>query len=143
MLFATNRIVRRWNQTGQKWAGEPDIARAFLSTHNLLLWAVVIATFIDLVRRLTWYGLLGVDRRPTFLVALGLCLSAFGFKVAFTSADAPELLAGIPKYLWGRKDDGPLIKQARTVFAGTGLSVLYSLYRRSYKKTIEDAISRK
>ncbi|MCJ1248325.1 major facilitator super transporter protein [Trapelia coarctata] len=135
LLFATNRIVRRWNQTGQKHAGEPDISKTFFSTHSLSLWTLVIITFIDLVRRLTWYGLPGVDRRPTFLVTLGLCLSAFGFKVGFTIADAPELLAGIPSYLWAPMGEVPLVTQARTVFAGIALSVLYSLYRRFYRTT--------
>jgi len=136
VLFVTKRIVRRWNQTGQKHAGEPDIAKAFLSTHNLLLWTVVIVTFLDLVRRLTWYGLPGIGRRPTFLVALGLSLSAFGFKVTFTIADAPELLSGIPRYFWAPMDEAPLVTQARTVFAGIALSALYILYERIYTRPV-------
>jgi len=103
----------------------------------------VIITFIDLVRRLTWYGLPGVDRRSAFLVALGLCLSAFGFKVAFTIADAPELLAGIPQYLWAPMHEAPLATQARTVFAGIALSALYSLYQRLYKRTVGDTFTSK
>lgn len=136
VLFVTNRIVRRWNQTGQKHAGEPDIAKSFFSTHNSLLWTVVILTFLDLVRRLTRYGLPGIDRRPTFLVALGLCLSAFGFKVAFTIADAPELLSGIPQFLWSPMNGAILVTQARTVFAGTALSALYTLYHRIYRTRV-------
>ena len=99
----------------------------------------MIITFFDLVRRLTWYGLPGVDRRPTFLVALGLCLSAFGFKLAFTVADAPELLAGIPEDLWVPMAEAPLVTQARTVFAGIALFTLPSLYRSIYKTAATDS----
>jgi len=65
-------------------------------------------------------------------VALALCLSAFGYKVAFTIADAPELLAGIPRSLWMPMNEAPLVTQARIVFVGILFSSIFIAYQRLF-----------
>ncbi|KAJ1821682.1 major facilitator super transporter protein [Coemansia sp. RSA 2675] len=40
------RIIRAWNQTGQKWTGEPDIRLYLNSSHSGLMWILVVATVL-------------------------------------------------------------------------------------------------
>ncbi|MCJ1385910.1 major facilitator super transporter protein, partial [Xylographa soralifera] len=129
ILLAIHRVLRRWNQTGQKHAGEPDIAKTFLPAHNILLWIAVTVTFLDMSRRLAWFGLPGAPSRVASCASIVLCLSAFGFKVAFTITDAPELLTGIPQYLWKPIEGTPLVSQARIVLWSLALSVVYNMYQ--------------
>ena len=129
ILLAINRVLRRWNQTGQKHAGEPDIAKTFLSAHSILLWIAVTVTFLDMSRRLAWCSLPGVPSRVAGCASIVLCLLAFGFKVAFTITVAPELLTGIPQYLWKIFEGTPLVSQARIVLWGLAISVAYIVYQ--------------
>ncbi|KAJ2006646.1 major facilitator super transporter protein [Coemansia thaxteri] len=40
------RTIRAWNQTGQKWTGEPDIRLYLTSTNSELMWALVVGTVV-------------------------------------------------------------------------------------------------
>ncbi|KAJ1806229.1 major facilitator super transporter protein, partial [Coemansia sp. RSA 2598] len=40
------RIVRAWNQTGQKWTGEIDIRHYLNNSHVKLMWGLVIVSFV-------------------------------------------------------------------------------------------------
>ena len=114
------RITRRWNQTGQKLAGEPDIARTFFYDHNLYMCVAVLVTYLDLVRR-TIRGRLGglASFELSSIVSITLGLAAIVFKIAFTNAEAPELLRGLPRPLLPDRFLSPsLVIQARTVFLG-------------------------
>ncbi|KAJ2698030.1 major facilitator super transporter protein, partial [Coemansia spiralis] len=47
LQMAAFRVVRAWNQTGQKWAGEPDIRRILSDPRNVrLLWAQAALTVV-------------------------------------------------------------------------------------------------
>ncbi|KZF21265.1 alkaline phosphatase-like protein [Xylona heveae TC161] len=125
------RITRRWNQTGQKYAGEPDIVRE-ISKHNYLLWSAVFLTYLDLMRRLLRRAYQRLPARLRSIMAITLCFAAFMFKLSFTEADAPELLSGIRVDLLSKLHNSSLVTQARSVFLGVGLSILYTaLYERS------------
>ena len=113
------RIVRRWNQTGQKHAGDPDIAKNFLSSHQHFLWILVLCTYFYVGAKLADPNLNG---RFNLLVPLILAtvLAALEFKIAFTYADAPELLSDIslPTWIWETIARVSLITQARLAFLG-------------------------
>ncbi|KAJ2743392.1 major facilitator super transporter protein [Coemansia sp. BCRC 34301] len=52
------RTIRAWNQTGQKWTGEPDIRLYLNSSHTGLMWALVVTTAVVInvaVHRLHMY----------------------------------------------------------------------------------------
>ncbi|MCJ1472837.1 major facilitator super transporter protein [Lambiella insularis] len=132
ILLAINRIIRRWNQTGQKHAGEPDIAKTFFPSHRMLLWVLVSITILDLARRLVWHG--SKVSRLSGILSLLLCLLVFAFKVTFTIADAPELLFEIPHKIWKPLEGTPLVTQARTVFAGITVFMLFNMYRGLQRK---------
>lgn len=128
-LGITYRILRRWNQTGQKLAAEPDIARTFFSAHQDTLWSLVILTYAN-----TYKHLLISSPSPLVwrLVSLFATLVAFIFKLTFVASDSPELL--------GESFLGPLadtvghvslVLQARVVFCGVALMVLYAMVTRS------------
>jgi len=125
-LLAIFRLFRRWNQTGQKFAGAPDIARTFFPAHKLVLWLAISATFLDLTYRLSQRGLRQLAPWLAALFSTILCLTAFLFKVNFTNAEAPELLKDIPIPMKGQVVNTPLLTQARTVFLGLGFALGYN-----------------
>lgn len=128
-----SRIVRRWNQTGQKFAADPDITKTFLTKHTTVLWILILLTYTDVYQRLRQPDdsknmLLKISRA----LYLPLISFAFVFKVSFTAADSPELLEGIHllKTLAESISSISLILQARLIFAGVGISLLLLIYHK-------------
>ena len=126
--------MRRWNQTGQKHAGADDIARTFLPAHVWMLWVLVVAAYLDLAQRLWRRGLPRASRHISAICSISLCLAAFGFKVAFTHADAPELLLGFHRYLLRPMEVASLLTQARTVFFGLALFLLVTIVAEFHRR---------
>ncbi|KAJ5279897.1 GPI ethanolamine phosphate transferase 2 [Penicillium angulare] len=90
-LIACHRVLRRWNQTGQKFTAEPDIARSFLPIHPPVFWILVALTYMDASRGfLQSMPSAGISR----LGALIVPTMAFMFKLNFVANDSPELLTG-------------------------------------------------
>ncbi|AEO69526.1 uncharacterized protein THITE_2120034 [Thermothielavioides terrestris NRRL 8126] len=135
VLLLATRIIRSWNQTGQKFAGEPDIVKTFLHTNPVLLWCLIGATYVWVHRNLI-YGLSGLPIWLNFAAATGLVLAAFTFKVAFTLEDAPELVTEFARRLLALNftQDASLIARARAVFIGiallTAVTIFFALSRR-------------
>lgn len=111
------RLLRRWNQTGQKFTAEPDIARTFLPAHPAILWGLIILTYAD-----AGYHLLQVLplNALAWLSVLVLTVLAFVFKLNFVAADSPELLANsfLLKVAESWPASLPLVWQARVIFGG-------------------------
>ena len=123
------RVTRSWNQTGQKFAGEPDIVTLYLAPRPALLWSLVTASyslaggqlFLGLPRA-TGGKIPAVVAGP---VAAGLVVLALSFKLAFTDEDAPELVVGLARTLADVfvPEGGPgLVARARAVFLALGLA---------------------
>ncbi|GFF97097.1 putative transferase [Aspergillus lentulus] len=88
-LAISYRILRRWNQTGQKFAAEPDIARNLFPRHQNILWALIILTYFDTCIRLC------LNSPPSNIwrsAAILTTIAAFFFKLVFVASDSPELL---------------------------------------------------
>ena len=117
IVLASCRTLWRWNQTGQKHAGDPDISRVFLPSQKYLLWALVVATYADVALRLAMHIMPWASRAIATSASGFLCLEALLFKIAFTQADAPELLTGYERMLpMSSLLDVPLIPQAQGLF---------------------------
>ncbi|KAJ5985138.1 hypothetical protein N7522_012334 [Penicillium canescens] len=122
----TQRLLRRWNQTGQKFAAEPDIARTFFPRNPDIFWGLLILAYADagihLLRNLPVSGL------PQ-LGALLLAVLAFTFKLHFVASESPELLDGtfisqlVEKWPYSLS----LVLHARIVFYGIGVVILLAL----------------
>ena len=110
------RVVRVWNQTGQKHAGEADIAKAVLPLHNHVMWIIIVITYLGIVLRLSRRANPWASRRLFSAAAFTLGVIAFDFKVTFTKADAPELLDGLHYFAFGMIATGSLVTRARGVF---------------------------
>lgn len=127
VLLLILRVIRSWNQTGQKHAGEPDIARNIFPSHTSLLWMLVVVTYLNIARRLS------LCKRPPFrqkilsTFSFALCMVALRFKASFTSADAPELLIGLPRLFLALINESSLVYQARAVFLGIGAVMLVAV----------------
>ncbi|KAK3333890.1 alkaline-phosphatase-like protein [Cercophora scortea] len=129
MMLVVTRLIRGWNQTGQKFAGEPDIVKTFLSTSPALLWTLVGATYLWIHRELVH----GFSRLPVpvgFIGATALALAAFNFKLSFTHEDAPELVVGFAQRLLDLDfaQGTSLVSRARAVFAGLGFATACALF---------------
>ncbi|XXH04428.1 hypothetical protein Hte_010843 [Hypoxylon texense] len=121
------RISRGWNQTGQKFAGEPDIVTRFMASNPSLLWCLVFATYATVSVEL--FNTLGdIPTAISGSVVAGLVTSALSFKLAFTNEDAPELVVGFARTLVNMFDGPSLVNRARAVFLGLGLTSMYPLY---------------
>ncbi|OAQ95849.1 hypothetical protein LLEC1_00272 [Akanthomyces lecanii] len=126
-LFAI-RITRSWNQTGQKFAGEPDIVKIFVHRHPAALWIAIIAMY-----GIAWYQMLPSLESIPFIAATSitsvLISSAFTFKLAFTAADAPELVVGFAKTLNDKFEGQSLLWRARVVFTVLSLLSIFAMVR--------------
>ena len=127
LLLLVLRLMRIWNQTGQKHAGEYDIARNVFPIHGSLLWLLVIAAYMNLAVRLSRRGWPHVSDGISSIVFFAICIAALRFKISFTSADAPELLFGLPKVLTYLIDVSSLVSQGRMVFISIGAAMLLSI----------------
>ncbi|KAL6231464.1 hypothetical protein BDW75DRAFT_44334 [Aspergillus navahoensis] len=129
ILALSHRIIRRWNQTGQKFAAEPDIARIYLSSHQSSLWLLVVVTYADVCLHLM------NDFSPYIiwrLLCLAVTATCFIFKLAFAAAESPELLNdttvrtvatflnGIPLVLYARVAMGGIALLFMLIFVKTG-----------------------
>ncbi|VBB87056.1 Putative GPI ethanolamine phosphate transferase [Podospora comata] len=138
VILLAARIIRSWNQTGQKFAGEPDIVTLYLQTSPVLLWCLVGATYFWIQQHLT-FGLSSLPIWLSFATSIGLVLAAFTFKVAFVVEDAPELLTEFVKKLLEINFSGggrELVERARAVFIGLGILMAASLGFMGAKKQI-------
>ena len=127
ITLVITRFCRRWNQTGQKHAGAPDIGRTYLRSYNLVLWTLVVGTYISVLYRLGNYGFPRLHRHISLAFAFTISSAALGFKIAFTKADAPELLNGVWEIPIKALFDIPLVVQARVVFLGIACTLLLAI----------------
>ncbi|KAL4737236.1 alkaline-phosphatase-like protein [Aspergillus similis] len=119
ILAFSHRIIRRWNQTGQKFAAEPDIARIYLPSHRINLWLLVVVTYADVCLHLM------DDFSPSMIWRL-LCLAVtamcFTFKLVFAAAESPELLNEATVQTVATFLDGiTLVQYARVAMGGIAL----------------------
>ncbi|KAI4778131.1 alkaline phosphatase-like protein [Aureobasidium sp. EXF-3400] len=123
VLLALHRLSTRWNQTGQKHAGDPDVAHTFFPDHYIILWMLIITAYIHLAFRIgrrTFADILA----PEFatISAISLVLPSFVFKLNFTQADAPELVGGLAETITEWTSELDLVLQARAAFVGMGIA---------------------
>lgn len=133
-LLVTQRILRRWNQTGQKFTADPDIARNFFSSTPSVMWTLVALTYVDSSHRLFQ----SLPRNMlSFLAAFLLPCLALLFKLNFVANDSPELLAD--SFLSALTEKWPsqlsLVWQARAVFAGLACCFLIAVLGRNHLKS--------
>ena len=123
ILFATHRLAVRWNQTGQKHAGEPDIVHAVFPGNHILMWILILTTYIStgfLLHNRTFAGIFMPELAAFADVAL--IVPAMVFKLNFTQADAPELVRGLAMRIREWTEPFSLVLQARVVFAALAVT---------------------
>ncbi|KAK8061189.1 gpi ethanolamine phosphate transferase 2 [Apiospora hydei] len=129
VVLVVMRLIRGWNQTGQKFAGEPDIVKLFMKSNPQLLWSLSFLTYLTtalkLRHRLGRGGLLRAITVPFITVLITLALS---FKVAFCSEDSPELIVGFMEAVLGFLGEASLVGRAQAVFAGIAVGMVYPVY---------------
>ena len=122
------RLIRSWNQTGQKFAGEPDIVKIFLTPKPELLWILITITYAVTLSQIVT-SLEGVPFAVSAGYATILITFAFFFKLAFTAEDAPELVSGLTKTLSDAIQGQSLPTRARIVFFCLAIGSAFAIYR--------------
>ena len=136
------RVARRWNQTGQKFAGEPDIGGTFLLEHRIFFWTILCITYLWNLQSLASSGFPQFPQLVSGAIATGLTTAAVTFKLAFTYEDSPELIVGALKSISDKDLGISLILRARIVFVTIGLAVIYTIVsgfghpRRTNRKSL-------
>lgn len=134
VLLAIHRFAVRWNQTGQKHAGEPDIVHNIFPEHHILMWLLILATYLAngwFLHNRTFAGIFMPE--ITAFVDVSLVFLAIVFKLNFTQADAPELVQGLASRIREWSEPFSLVMQARAVFgvlAAASISVVVSSIAR-------------
>ena len=158
MALATHRIIRRWNQTGQKYAGADDIVNSgiFHGNNAIVLWTLIGTTYLDLTIRIARHIARSIatfdseqkirnveiestdqNRMIGTIAVMPLVGTAFIFKLAFTAKDSPELTSGITGSLMDSVEVLNLVSLARMVFGGIALSgiwIIFAEWQRSNKR---------
>jgi ethanolaminephosphotransferase len=156
MTLVIHRVIRRWNQTGQKYAGADDIVNSgIFHSNSVVLWSLVGATYLDITLRLSRHlarsiatfdgdqkGNVEIEstdqhRMMGTIAVLPLAGTAFVFKMAFTAKDAPELTSGITANLLEFVEVLNLVGLARMVFGGLALSgmwIAFAEWQRSKRR---------
>ncbi len=158
MALVIHRIIRRWNQTGQKYAGADDIVNSgvFHGSNSFILWVLIGTTYLDLTIRIARHVARSIatfdteqkiqnveiestdqNRMVGTIAVIPLVGTAFVFKLAFTAKDAPELTSGITGSLMDSVEVLNLVGLARMVFGGIALSgawIMFAEWQRSNKR---------
>lgn len=124
-ILIVHRIAIRWNQTGQKHAGEPDIAHTFFSSEFVMMWILILTTYGYVCAMLVRRTLL--DLMPpevSVIVATIVIIPAVIFKLNFTQADAPELVRGLAYKIREWTEPFSLVSQAQLSFTLLGLTAI-------------------
>lgn len=140
-LAVSQRLIRRWNQTGQKFAAEPDIARTFFPSNPTVMWALVILTYAD-----SGYHLLRSLPSSVLprLGALVLAVVALMFKLNFVASDSPELLVNtfLSNIVGKGLIDWSLVWQARIVFGGVAFCALLAIFTKNRPQALRGKTER-
>ncbi|KAL4926532.1 uncharacterized protein BDV17DRAFT_155606 [Aspergillus undulatus] len=133
-LAASHRILRRWNQTGQKFAADPDIARVYFPSHQHSLWALVGLTYADVC-----LNLMNDYTSPLMwrLFCLAITIVGFTFKLVFAASESPELLNESPLNIVATSLNGlSLVSYARLTVGGIALLLVLSTFLSRTKNVL-------
>ncbi|RMZ86145.1 hypothetical protein DV737_g260, partial [Chaetothyriales sp. CBS 132003] len=123
-------IGRRWNQTGQKYAGDPDLVSEVWSKSPFLLWVLIIASYTLFSRNLSQRAIKWLNSKQLAVLPVFISMTALVFKIALTAADAPELVNGVtvlePIVAFTQKYS--LVGLARVSFLGLAQLLLCAIY---------------
>lgn len=139
-LLLLSRMLRRWNQSGQKYAGAPDIARSFLPRNSLVMLSLVVIAFGQIYRNLmaSAYKSAGLSVVRARLLAGTLVALVFSFKAVFSLNEAPEIWGSWAQPLLEISQQGPgLIGLAQLAFTAIGISLVASISLQ-VKQTAEE-----
>ncbi|KAG5929377.1 hypothetical protein E4U42_006117 [Claviceps africana] len=140
LCLFTIRVVKGWNQTGQKFAGEPDIVKSFVYPSPPLLWGLIIVSYVTSSLQLM-FSVRDVPYIVVTSITSLIASSAFAFKLAFTAEDAPELVTGFAKRLNETFHGQSLISRARVVFVLLAIVACFAVSqaRRGRSKAVSSA----
>ncbi|RMZ83652.1 hypothetical protein DV738_g982, partial [Chaetothyriales sp. CBS 135597] len=123
-------IGRRWKQTGQKYAGDADLTSEVWLKKPFLLWLLILATYTVFSRGLSRRAVKWLSSKQMGFLPVFISITALIFKIAFTAADAPELISGVTvlEPLAAFTRNYSLVGLARVSFLGLAQLLLCAIY---------------
>ncbi|KAK4945601.1 major facilitator superfamily transporter protein [Elasticomyces elasticus] len=139
LVYLLQGVIRRWRQTGQKYAGDPDLLSDLVVPNAWVLWTLVVLTYAIPSRNLSRRAARWLGARQMGVLPVLVAMSAFLFKIAFTAADAPELLKAFPilSPLVAFVARYPLVSLARVVFLGLAHLLGCAIYYETPWKSVD------
>ena len=120
------RIIRRWNQTGQKWAGEPDISGTFFH-HKMIFWVLTSMTYLWNLQCLSSRGFPQFPKLAAGAIGAALTTAGVTFKLAFINEDSPELMLSVSPPPADPSLAISLVTRARVAFLGSAVALVYTI----------------
>ncbi|ETN40496.1 uncharacterized protein HMPREF1541_04773 [Cyphellophora europaea CBS 101466] len=113
-------LTKRWRTTGQKYAGAPSLLTTLVLPNPYLLWTLIFVTYSVHSRNLSARATSWLQSRHLGALPVLVSMSTLVFKIAFTAADAPELVRSVlPLRPVLQLTQGyPLLNLARLAFFG-------------------------
>ncbi|OWF42123.1 GPI ethanolamine phosphate transferase 2-like [Mizuhopecten yessoensis] len=113
LVLVLCRVLRTWNQTGNKWLEIPDVGDWLIRSENKCVLSVLVGGALSVVAMVKWAGQSCIQR---FLFVLGLCF-IYWYRVSTGAVDNPFQLLSTHKGTW----------LAQLVFVCIGLCMLHPL----------------
>lgn len=126
--LALHRIIRSWNQTGQKYAGGADIAKFLQSDgKDPFLWAMIFVYYFFLFEKLRKGNFSEINGMAGFVLSFTTTMSSLVFKINMAS-QAGDVIPKILEHLVIQNGDlETLIGLGRLNFFIVGVGFLYEL----------------
>ncbi|KAF8427325.1 hypothetical protein EV426DRAFT_635930 [Tirmania nivea] len=128
------RISRRWNQTGVKHQGAPDIVTGFLLKHTTIMWILIFATYLYSLWRLNKRVCRRWGKAPSAILANTIISAAVTFKMSFARQDAIEAIPWWLLPIVRLFESASLISLARAAFMALGIAMGITLFAERTKK---------
>ncbi|KAF3925030.1 hypothetical protein AA313_de0204784 [Arthrobotrys entomopaga] len=131
VILFIREIIRRWNQTGQKYAGADDISKDFLSHHPIFLWVLVFFSYTDMFWRLKR----DLSSKHSTLIgpilSISPIVSSMLFKLSMAALDQRELIPPFMMEFAEEFSQVSVVTQAQLVFSILFMIVTYLVFVRN------------
>lgn len=128
------RIAIRWNQTGNKFIGEPDIAKTYLLKNSTMLWLLVTISYLWNLSSLLYE--IRHLKSPTFeIMIIAMSTAALSLKVSLTNEDSPEIIGNWLRFIVNFNFGIPIVIRVRLLFLILSVILFFAITLRLRHKT--------
>ncbi|RKF63371.1 GPI ethanolamine phosphate transferase 2 [Erysiphe neolycopersici] len=128
------RIAMRWNQTGNKFIGEPDIAKSYLLKHSTMLWLLVTISYLWNLSSLQHQ--IRHLKSPKFdIIIITMSTAALILKISLTDEDSPEIIGDWLRFIANLNFGIPIVIRVRLLFLILSVILFFAFTLRLRQRT--------